>query len=195
MTLGAYATVAQYKERRGKLGMDSRDTDANILIDLNADAEFIDSMCYRTFHKMNSDTRLFNLPSAGRNFQYIGDYATISAVTLDDEPLSINSDYWLRRARDSERFPYAFIEFDKERTGALKVTGERGWETVPDTVMATNCELTALRRYETPMSWVHRDTGEDALSRIAQKIFEENLGIYVRDQAVQVGFGTLGRSV
>ena len=200
-TLEAYLTAAAYKERRTKLGgpggadEDGRETDAAILIDLQADAELIDSWSYRTFHRLSEDTKRWSIPATsydglpGRRAQYIGDYATISAVTLDGVALVLDTDYTLRRARDNERFPYAWIEFDGPTTGALRVTGERGWEEVPSLVVATNAEMTAIRRFESPQAWVNRDTGEDATSQLAQKLFMLNMRGYVRDQAVQIGFG------
>ena len=200
-TLDAYATVAEYRERRTKLGgpggvdEDGRETDAAILIDLQADAELIDSWSYRTFHRLNSDSRRWVIPAAsydgmpGRMTQYIGDYATVTAVTLDSVALALGTDYTLRRARDNERFPYAWLEFGAIASGVLVVTGERGWEDVPSLVKATNAEMTAIRRFESPQAWVNRDTGEDATSQLAQKLFMLNMHDYVRDQAVQVGFG------
>ena len=203
----AYATAAQYRLRGYKLGSasDGRDSDDQILIDLKADAELIDSWSYRTFHKHAEDTKTFMIPGVkrsrfdnayqrytaeefGRTYQYIGDYATISAITLNGVALTEGTDYELERARGNDRFPYAWVIFNENKTGTLRVTGERGWAAVPSIVLATNCEMTAVRRFESPLAWVNRETGEDNASATAKNLFERNMQDYVRDQGNMIGF-------
>lgn len=178
-----YATVDDLESRSAKLDNDGLSTDTNIELDLMAASEFIDRKAHRTFHLLDSDTQSYQLPAfPGRAWQYIGDYATVTAVTLDDEALALNDDYTLRHANDNPRFPYAWIDFTEARTGTIEVTGQRGWSAIPSIIKLMTIRIALVMRFEDPLAFVHRDTGEDMASQKAQALFDKYLHAYVNNE-------------
>lgn len=183
-----YATVDELESRASKIDSDGLSSDANIELDIMAASEFIDEHTHRSFNLIDEDpmsphTETFNLPEfPGRSWQYIGDYAVVATVSLDGDVLVEGTDYTLRHGEDNPRFPYAWIDFPTSQVGTIQVTGQRGWLAVPSIIKLMTIRLALINRFEEPLAFVHRDTGEDMASQKAQALFDQYLAAYVNKE-------------
>ena len=188
----AYATADQYRQAKEKSRNTGSDDNASINESLEAASTRIDIYTRRSFLQTSAQTETFE-PKGDGGRLYIGDWSSITSVTIDDE--AVTSPILRKQDHISHisSFPYSFIEIPKSSEEVV-IVGNKGWASVPEAIKTCCIELAAIFRLQTPRAMVaYSTTGRTvpiSISQAANEILYDYLnGYYLDVEAVEVYCG------
>ena len=179
ITVEDYRTAKQIKNAAGN------DSDASILMDIEAASVRIEADCHRSFGSYPAGLKTF-CPSSDGAKVFIGDYSSVSRVMLNGTESDEYSLTKEPRVAHLSEFPYNYIQAKNPGVTEIEILGQPGWEEIPSAVKKCCIELVAIFRLQSSRAFHDAsNSGSNPLSTtdLATQLIFNYLKTFVLDPA------------